>query len=62
MSTIMEILDAAERRGPDEFVKLRRELDKVEKRVWARKHRKANLTDARIDALVLKRRRAGRRT
>jgi hypothetical protein len=64
MSTIAEIIKAAERLGPEQFLKLRTVLDRVEERLWDRelgqvtgKHRKANLTDAKIDQLVLKRRR-----
>ncbi len=63
MSTIAEILKAVERLDPADFLKLRTALDRVEERLWDRelgrvtiKHRKAKLTDARIDVLVLKRR------
>jgi len=67
MSTIVEILKAVERLGPEEFLKLRTALDRVEEKLWDQelgrvtaKHRKGNLTDAKIDALVLKRRYRGR--
>jgi hypothetical protein len=63
MSTVAEIIKAVERLGPEQFLKLRSALDQVEEKLWDReldrvaaKHRNANLTDARIDALVLKRR------
>ena len=68
MSTIAEIIKAAERLDPDEFLKLRTSLDRVEERLWAQelgragiRHRKGKLTDAKIDELVLKRRYKGRR-
>jgi hypothetical protein len=63
MSTIAEIIKAAERLGAEEFVTLRTALDRVEERLWDRelrrvtaKHREEKLTDAKIDELVLKRR------
>jgi hypothetical protein len=68
MSTVAEIMKAVEGLDPDDFLKLRTELDRVEERLWNRelgrvtaKHRKANLTDAKIDELVLRRRYRGRR-
>ncbi len=68
MSTIAEILKAVEWLGPDEFLKLRTALERFEERLWDRelgrvtaKHRKAKLTDAKIDELVLQRRYKGRR-
>jgi hypothetical protein len=67
MSTIAEIIKAVERLGPEQFLKLRTALDRVEERLWNRelgrvtaKHRKGNLSDAKIDELVLKRRYQGR--
>lgn len=69
MSTVSEIIKAVEDLDPEEFLKLRTALDRVEERLWGRelsrataKHRKAKLTDAKIDELVLKRRYGGRRT
>lgn len=68
MSTVLEIVRAAEHLGPDDFLKLRAELDRVEEKLWDRelrrvsaKQRKAKLTDVKIDELVLKRRYQGRR-
>ena len=68
MSTIAEIIEAAERLGPEQFLKLRTALDRVEERLWDRelgrvtvKHRKAKLTDAKIDELVLEQRYRGQR-
>jgi hypothetical protein len=69
MATVVEIIRAAERLGPDDFLKLRNALDRVEERLWDQelgrvtaKHRKRRLTDAKIDELVLKRRYKGRRS
>ena len=68
MSTIAEIIKAAERLDTEEFLKLRTALDRVEEGLWNReldrvtaRHRKGNLTDAQIDELVLKRRYRSRR-
>jgi hypothetical protein len=68
MSAITKILKEIERLDPKEFLKLRTALDRVEERHWDReldrvtaKHRKAKLTDAKIDRLILKRRYRGRR-
>ncbi len=68
MSTVAEIIKAVERLDTEEFLKLRTALDRVEERLWDRelgrvtaKHHKGNLTDAKIDQLVLKRRYRGRR-
>ena len=68
MSTVAEIVKAAEGLDPEEFLKLRTALDHVEEQLWdqeldrvSAKHRNAKLTDAKIDELVLKRRYKGRR-
>ena len=68
MSTIAAIVKAAESLGPEDFVKLRTALDRLEEQLWDRelgkvtvKHRQEKLTDATIDRLVLKRRYRGRR-
>jgi hypothetical protein len=68
MSTVGEIVKAVEHLGPDEFLKLRTALDRVEERLWQRelgrasaRHRRAKLTEAKIDELVLKRRYRARR-
>ena len=67
MSTVAEIIKVVEGLGPQEFLKLRTALDRVEEKLWAQeldrvsaKHRKAKLTDARIDAVVLKHRHKSR--
>lgn len=67
MSTVAEIIKAAEGLDAEAFLKLRTALDRVEDRLWDQelgqvtaKHRKGKLTDAKIDELVLKRRYRGR--
>lgn len=68
MATVAEIIRAVQRLNPQDFLKLRSELDRVEEQLWDRelgrvtaKHRKGKLTDAKIDELVSKRRHKGRR-
>ena len=68
MGSILEIVRAAEHLAPEDFLKLRTELDQVEEKLWNRelrrvsaKHSKEKLTDAKIDELVLKRRYNDRR-
>jgi hypothetical protein len=68
MSTVTEIIHAVERLEPEEFLKLRTALDRVEEKLWEQelarvtvKHRKTKLTDAKIDELVLQRRYRGQR-
>ena len=68
MSTVAEIIKAAEGLDTEEFLRLRTELDRVEERVWNRElgrvtagHRKRKLTDAAIDDMVVGRRYRGRR-
>ena len=63
MSTVAEIIKTAEGLDAKEFLELRTGLDRVEERLWQRelsrvtgKNRREKLTDAKIDALVLKRR------
>jgi hypothetical protein len=66
MSTLAEIIQAVERHGPEEFLKLRTALDRGEERLCDRelgrvtvKHRKGERDDAKIDELILKRRYRG---
>jgi hypothetical protein len=68
MLTVAEIMKAVERLAPEDFLRLRSALDRVEERLWDRelgrvaaKHRQEKLTDAKIDELVLKRRYGARR-
>ena len=63
MSTVAEIMAAVERLDSAEYLKLRDGLDKAEERIWKQERsragsrsRKAKITDADIDAHVLKRR------
>jgi hypothetical protein len=69
MSTITEIVKAAERLPPQEFLKLRTALDQLEEKLWdhelskvTARHRAQKLTDSKIDELVLKRRYPGRKS
>lgn len=64
MTTVHEILAAAERLDPDDFVLLRAELDRLERRLWdselgqtTAEMNQATLTDEEIDRIVLRRRR-----
>ena len=67
MSTVDDIVSAAGRLDPDDFVLLRAELDRLEERLWdaelaraSAEMDRANLTDDEIDRMVLRRRREGR--
>ncbi|HYV36856.1 MAG TPA: hypothetical protein VE988_14200 [Gemmataceae bacterium] len=68
MSPITTIVDLVEGLKPEDFLKLRTELDRVEEKMWGRelkrvsaKQQRNKLTDAKIDELVLKRRYGGGR-
>jgi hypothetical protein len=67
MSNVQEIVTAASQLGPDDFVLLREELDRLEKRLWKSELRKtteelreAGITDEMIDEMVVSRRRESR--
>jgi hypothetical protein len=67
MMTIEEIVAAARSLSPAQFLQLRRKLDRLEQKVWeaelaqaSRELAQADLTDKKIDQLVLRRRREGR--
>ena len=67
MTTVDEIVSAAARLEPEQFLLLRAELDRLEERLWeaelaqtAVELNEANLTDEEVDRLVLRRRREGR--
>ncbi len=67
MSTVTEIIKAAQRLNADQFLKLRTALDRIEEQIWEQeleqvsiKHRTEGLSDANIDELVLRRRYRGR--
>ena len=68
MKTVDDIIAAAEQLDAREFARLRKKLDRLEQKRWqselsraTKEFRAARLTDAKIDALVLKRRHEGRR-
>jgi hypothetical protein len=68
MANLAEIIRAAQRLEAEDFLKLRSALDRVEETLWDRelrrvsaRQRKAKLSDARIDEMVLKRRYRDRR-
>jgi hypothetical protein len=68
MKTIEEIIAAARQLSSAQLLRLRQKLDRLEESVWQAELdrttaalRKAKLTDRRIDELVTRRRREGRR-
>ena len=67
MSTVDEIVAAAERLQPDELLRLRKRLDRLEKKLWMVESQKAGkelkaagVTDRDIDRMVMRRRRESR--
>jgi hypothetical protein len=67
MSTVQEIVTAAAQLGPEEFVHLREELDRLEEHLWdaelertSAEMQQAGLSDDEIDQLVMRRRRESR--
>ena len=68
MTTIDEIIAAAEQLTAAQFLRLRQRLDRLEKKRWDdelshmdRKMKQAGLTDENIDQMVARRRRESRR-
>jgi hypothetical protein len=68
MKTVDEIVAAAETLDSQEFVRLRRRLDRLEKKLWdnelstaTKEFRAAKLSDEEIDEMVMKRRHESRR-
>ena len=68
MKTVEQIVAAASHLAPTQFLKLRRQLDRLEKKLWeselaktSAKLAKANITDKDIDRMVMRRRYEGRR-
>jgi predicted ATPase len=68
MATVDEIVAAAEKLKPDQFLRLRRRLDGLEERRWkaesvraSQELNAAGVTDADIDRMIMRRRREGRR-
>jgi hypothetical protein len=67
MTTLEEIVAAAKHLKPAEFVRLRKELDRVEQKLWSaelsattRELRRAGIDDRQIDRMVVRRRRESR--
>ncbi len=68
MKTVDEIVAAAAKLSPEQLMRLRRRLDRLEKKVWeaelertSEELKKARVTEEEIDRLVLRRRRESRR-
>ena len=68
MATVDEIVAAAERLRPDELLRLRKRLDRLEQQLWSVESQKAGkdmkaagVTDRDIDRMVMRRRRESRR-
>jgi hypothetical protein len=68
MKAIDEIVAAAQQLTHVQFLRLRAKLDRLEKKVWEAElarttgeMTKANVTDRKIDRLVMRRRRESRR-
>ncbi len=64
MATVDEIVAAAERLRPDELLRLRKRLERLEKQIWNLESQKAGknlqaagVTDRDIDRVVMRRRR-----
>lgn len=64
MATVDEIVAAAERLRPDELLRLRKRLERLEKQIWNLESQKAGkdlktagVTDRDIDRMVMRRRR-----
>ena len=68
MATVEKIVAEAEKLEPDQFLRLRKKLDRLEQKLWDRESKKvaksikaAGVTDDEIDRIVTRRRREGRR-
>jgi hypothetical protein len=68
MRTLDEIVAAAAQLSSAQFVRLRQKLDRLEQKIWEGELTRttqelcaADITDEKIDRLVLRRRREGRR-
>ena len=68
MPTVDEIVAAAKRLPPDELLRLRKRLDRLERQLWSVESQKAGkdlkaagVTDRDIDRMVMRRRRESRR-
>jgi hypothetical protein len=67
MNSLKEIVKAAKHLKPSEFVRLRKQLDRVEQSLWAselsattRELREGGIDDQQIDRMVVRRRRESR--
>jgi hypothetical protein len=67
MSTVDEIVAAAKRLDVEQFLRLRKRLDRIEAKVWeaelertSEELKKAKVTEADIDRIVARRRRESR--
>ena len=68
MVTVDEIVAAAEKLKPDQFLRLRSRLDRLEEGLWeaesvraGKELEAAGVTDHDIDRMIMRRRREGRR-
>lgn len=68
MATVDEIVAAAKRLRPDELLRLRKRLDRLEQQLWmvesqraGKEMKAAGITDRDIDCMVMRRRRESRR-
>jgi hypothetical protein len=68
MVTVDEIVAAAEKLKPDQLLRLRARLDRLEERLWTaesvqagRELNSAGVTEEDIDRMIMRRRREGRR-
>ena len=68
MSTVKEIVAAARHLRADQLLQLRRQLDRLEKELWAKELartsnalKRRKISDETIDRLVMRRRRENRR-
>jgi hypothetical protein len=67
MESLNEILAAAKKLRPGQFVQLRRKLDQLERRLWreelaatSKEMQAAGIDDRKIDQMVVRRRRESR--
>lgn len=68
MKTVDEIVAAAQKLKPSQFLRLQQKLDRIQERIWkvelarvTEKMKKANITDEDINRMVMKRRYENRR-
>jgi hypothetical protein len=68
MSTLSEIMTAMERLSPSALNRLRKHLDRLERKVWEKdletmsaERKRRGITDRQIDEIIMRRRRESRR-